>query len=63
MDDKTKLLRQQKIQELAYYKWQNAGSPLGRCMEFWLEAEEELEEQDPPPWANSNRLHQDKYFD
>ena len=34
-------LRQQ-IRELAYKKWEEAGSPWGRDREFWLEAEEEL---------------------
>jgi hypothetical protein len=32
----------EKIQELAYYKWLNAGSPEGRDLEFWLEAEDEF---------------------
>ena len=27
------------IQEMAYYKWQNAGSPVGDADRFWSEAE------------------------
>jgi hypothetical protein len=49
--------RQQRIQELAYYNWQNAGSPMGRCMEFWLEAEKEIDRQD----ANSLRVFTGKF--
>jgi hypothetical protein len=30
------------VQELAYYKWEQAGCPDGRDLEFWLEAEEEF---------------------
>lgn len=34
------------IEEMAYYKWQNAGCPIGQCMEFWLEAEQEYEKRE-----------------
>lgn len=32
----------EKIRLIAYYKWESAGWPEGRDMEFWLEAEKEL---------------------
>lgn len=35
-------LRQQAIRELAYLKWEQAGSPPGNGVFFWLEAEQEL---------------------
>lgn len=49
MNEETKRKKEErllKIQELAYYKWQNAGSPMGRCMEFWLAAEKEIEQEE-----------------
>jgi hypothetical protein len=33
---------QDKIKELAYQLWQDAGSPHGRDMDFWLAAEAQL---------------------
>ena len=27
------------VQEMAYYKWQHAGCPVGQELRFWLEAE------------------------
>lgn len=33
---------EQIIRELAYYKWEQAGCPLGRSDEFWAAAEEEM---------------------
>lgn len=33
---------EEKIKELAYYKWIDAGMPDGKDMEFWLEAEQEI---------------------
>ena len=33
---------EEKIRELAYFKWQTAGSPPGDGVEFWVEAENEL---------------------
>lgn len=36
----------QKIRELAYKKWEDAGAPWGRDDEFWGEAERELTEKD-----------------
>lgn len=32
----------EKIRELAYFKWEAAGSPCGDGVEFWLAAEAEL---------------------
>lgn len=32
-----------KIRELAYKKWQDAGSPVSDGVSFWLEAEQELQ--------------------
>lgn len=34
--------RQNAIQELAYAKWEQAGWPIGDGVQFWLEAEQEL---------------------
>ena len=34
--------RNEKVSHLAYRKWQEAGEPSGRDMEFWLAAENEL---------------------
>ncbi len=31
-----------KIEELAYLKWETAGKPDGKALEFWLEAEQEI---------------------
>jgi len=39
-------LRQQ-VRELAYKKWEEAGSPWGRDKEFWIEAEQELFGENP----------------
>ena len=33
--------RQAAIRETAYHKWESAGKPSGRDLEFWLEAERE----------------------
>lgn len=35
-------MNEQKIRELAYTKWQEAGTPPGDGVSFWLEAETEL---------------------
>lgn len=32
----------EEIEKLAYYKWEAAGRPWGRELEFWTEAEQEL---------------------
>lgn len=32
----------QEVQKHAYYKWEAAGRPHGRSMEFWLDAEKEI---------------------
>lgn len=34
-----------RIQECAYFKWLNAGKPGGQDNEFWLEAEQEVRNQ------------------
>ena len=33
---------QQKIAEIAYYKWLAAGEPAGESLKFWLSAEQEF---------------------
>ncbi len=33
--------QKQVIREMAYYKWERAGQPLGDDLKFWLEAEKE----------------------
>jgi len=33
----------EKVRELAYYKWERAGYPSGDGLNFWLEAETELQ--------------------
>lgn len=35
-------LHDQNVRELAYEKWQDAGTPPGDGVKFWLEAEKEL---------------------
>lgn len=35
-------LTQDRIQSLAYTRWQNAGSPIGDALCFWLTAEKEI---------------------
>jgi hypothetical protein len=35
--------KQKRIEELAYYKWLEAGQPHGRDVEFWNEAQAEYE--------------------
>lgn len=35
---------QQEIRQTAYRKWEQAGKPEGQEMEFWLDAEREMEE-------------------
>lgn len=37
----------QKVRELAYSKWEQAGHPWGRDKEFWIEAEKELFGENP----------------
>jgi hypothetical protein len=37
----------QKIRDLAYSKWEQAGHPWGRDKEFWIEAEIELFGENP----------------
>lgn len=38
---------EQKIRELAYEKWLQAGQPESSCDKFWLEAEQEYLAQHP----------------
>lgn len=40
-------MNEQKIRELAYAKWQEAGTPSGDGVNFWLEAEAELSVANP----------------
>ncbi len=42
---------QQVIRDLAYKLWQQAGEPHGRDVDFWLEAERQLEQ------TNGNGRH------
>ena len=37
---------EQKVREAAYYKWQAAGRPHGRDVEFWNAAEVEVHRED-----------------
>lgn len=39
---------QEKIKDLAYRLWQDAGSPDGRDQEFWYAAEEQVTAAKPP---------------
>jgi hypothetical protein len=34
----------ERVKMLAYLKWEQAGKPIGKDLEFWIEAEKELEE-------------------
>jgi hypothetical protein len=40
----SKSLKEQRIRELAYDKWEKNGHPHGRDREFWLQAEAEYHE-------------------
>ena len=42
----TSASREQAIREIAYSKWEQAGWPIGDGMNFWLEAEQELADQE-----------------
>ena len=42
----TSASREQAIREIAYSKWEQAGWPTGDGMSFWLEAEQELLNQE-----------------
>ena len=33
--------------EIAYLKWEQAGKPEGRDIEFWIEAEKEVNKKEP----------------
>ena len=41
--------REQRLRELAYQLWEQAGYPHGRADEFWLAAEKLLAAEEPPP--------------
>lgn len=30
------------IRLAAYYRWENAGKPEGKCLQFWIESENDL---------------------
>lgn len=45
-EDKVKQLYLNKIKRLAYYRWEKAGCPEGKDLEFWLAAEKEQREKD-----------------
>lgn len=42
----TNASREQAIREIAYSKWEQAGGPIGDGLNFWLEAEQELSDQE-----------------
>ncbi len=44
--EKVKKIYESKIRKLAYAKWEEAGRPTGRELEFWLLAEKEQREKD-----------------
>jgi hypothetical protein len=44
--DMTNASREQEIRKIAYSKWEKAGWPAGDGMNFWLEAEQELLDQE-----------------
>lgn len=41
-------MNEQMVRELAYRKWELAGYPCGDGVNFWLEAEEELQKEYAP---------------
>ena len=41
-------MNEQMIRELAYSKWESAGYPCGNGVDFWLEAENELDKEYNP---------------
>jgi hypothetical protein len=43
------MVTEQMIRELAYGKWERAGYPEGNGVNFWLEAETELQLEYTPP--------------
>ena len=38
--------RERQVRELAYQKWQGAGEPQGDGLQFWLDAEREVDRRD-----------------
>lgn len=48
-DDWLKIMDEEQIRTLAYFKWEAAGKPDGRSEEFWQEAEKEIIKND---WWN-----------
>jgi hypothetical protein len=41
----TKMMRRPKVRARAYQLWEQAGHPSGQDVEFWLEAERQIEEE------------------
>ena len=48
--------REQTIREAAYYKWDAAGRPEGRELDFWAEAEREQSSEPGVPKAASAQM-------
>lgn len=44
--DRVKAIYESKIRKLAHTKWEEAGKPEGRDLEFWFAAEKEQHEKD-----------------
>jgi hypothetical protein len=44
------------IREAAYYRWQAAGEPCCDGLQFWLEAEQEIDPRDSQPPASGNAV-------
>lgn len=40
-----RLMRRGQVRALAYQLWEQAGQPTGRELEFWLEAERQIEDE------------------
>ena len=45
-------LREQLIRERARRIWEQMGRPAGKDLEFWLEAEKEINYEHPRSWAD-----------
>lgn len=52
----------QKIRELAYQKWEQAGQPCGQDKEFWIEAEKELFGENPLQFGGYRIKNGDSYM-
>lgn len=55
-------LLRQKVRELAYQKWEQAGCPWGQDKEFWVEAETELFGENPLQFGGYKIKSGDSYI-